>query len=111
LLLKSEAFFFPALFFIKRLFDFSKKNNLKLGTDGILASSLLLKKMNGTFFHRVQKSPFGGFRGLLLLCCGLKTFIDMRFGLYAVPSLRFGAASIPQLVSRKSLFIFYCAID
>jgi hypothetical protein len=43
--------------------------------------------------------------------CVLQIVVGLWFGLYAVPSLRFGAASIPQLFIGKSLFIFYYAID
>jgi hypothetical protein len=37
----------------------------------------------------------------------LRDPVRQGFGLYAIPSLRFGAASIPQLFIGKSLFIFY----
>jgi hypothetical protein len=43
--------------------------------------------------------------------CGLQIVDGLWFGLYAVPSLRFGAASIPQPFIGKSLVSFYYALD
>jgi hypothetical protein len=85
------AFFIVGWFRRVVFASFSKQNNLP------------------TYFLIKRLTDFSAKKNIL--GCRLKIFVHQLFGLYAIPSLRFGAASIPQLVSRKSLFSFYYAID